>query len=957
MTDSTRTDYRTKLDFDTDKIAATMPDSYDHMKKSLSYVYLKPTWNQIATSDSGSCFTPLEYSVNAEPPVKAIPGLHTKHTCKINAGIYKANYEWNNPSFFPSSIFNNNPDGSKKIYTPGLKLTINKSGYFYGQETFFKNSKFNVVQKDLVTKFDNLTNATNKQILANGNNKEFSLEWKGFMVPDVAGLWRIGIQASNAANFWLGDSAKEAYYSSTNKLINAGSQTNVNVTQSVELTSRQEYAVRIQYGAKSGDHNFVLTIVDPNGKTRTDTEKLFCQIENSDSIGSQINSNFNTQNNIYYSLTQAPGYEQKNLFNCFISDRESNTKSEPGNYEYEIVWSTTPVTKAEDTYNASPSYYGYIFYRSFNAPQYDHQECLPPAYMTDPIPASTDPETGAQISAGVPSYCKPGTTTVIDHYQVVDGSIFVYSNGNVKQLEPFHSNGVLNLSDQGYLTTYYYGTEMEYYGPKGNPYGPRSYGWLPVNRYVAGGHDPVSNDNWAKWKVLNNITNQIDLSTGANGVGAPEDPTGIVRVLCISSNNCYKLEINRRGDLVIKRSYKGCRGAKAYDPNDGEVKYTAIEPNYNPTTLRDYYFYDVEVDKKINKVFFGQDDNDENKTLQYIEKKDPYINVNTNSAIELKDDFMKPYFGIAPSVDEMDNAVIVGSVDEAMQKCKSDPKCKYFYYFQNSKDYKYYLLKYSGDNFTPLYYYPISPGHNMLNSTLYLRNFKVTTATKDFRDPHPDITITDYTPFSQYTIKPFTSDNNKYIKENTNDDIHCATIAPMALQYLYYNGTDPNSGDPDMTKLYSTNNKRCLKKMKKDGYEGFENHGYMDSESVYNYYGTNDPKSLGLPDGIIQDQINPLNEIANDYEVKMKKVNTRFIDISNNINIITNYQGQGIRDDMSGNDFYDYNTPFTLNKPKTLVEGRIYDTKQLAAQDNAVYVLGTLTAATLIVFAIALARE
>jgi hypothetical protein len=563
---------------------------------------------------------------------------------------------------------------------------------------------------------------------------------------------------------------------------------------------------------------------------------------------------------------------------------------------------------------------------------------------------------GNQTVAAVGSFCNPGTTTVVDHYRIVDGAIFIYSNGNYKQLEPFHSSGVLNLSNDGYLTTYYYGTELYYNGPKGNPYGPMSYGWLPVNTNVAAGRDPVPNDNWAKWKQMNNITNRIDVSTGASGASAPDDPTGIVRILCISDNNCYKLEINRNGDLVIKRSYRGCRGGKAFDPKDGEVRFTAIEPNYNPTTLRDYYFYDVEVDKRINKVFFAQDDNDtaDNKTLQYIEKKDPYIDVNTNSAISLTDEFMEPYKGIAPKVDDMKNGVPVSSVRDAQQICLKDPKCKYFYFYQSSKDNKYYYLKFSEDEFTPLYYYPISPGHNMLNSELYLRKFKVTTQSKDFRDPHPDITITDYTPYSQYAVKPFSSDNNKYVKENTNDDIHCNTIAPMGLQYLYYNGTDSANADPDMTKLYNTNVKRCAQRMKT---EGFENHDYKTSGEVYTTYGTGTPKNIGLPDAIIQQQINPLNEIAQDYEVKMKKVNTRFIDISNNINLVTNYQGTGTRDDMSGNDIYDFNTPFTLNKPKTLVEGRIYDTKQLAAQDNAVYVLGTLTAATLIVFAIALARE
>jgi len=92
--------------------------------------------------------------------------------------------------------------------------------------------------------------------------------------------------------------------------------------------------------------------------------------------------------------------------------------------------------------------------------------------------------------------------------------------------------------------------------------------------------------------------------------------------------------------------------------------------------------------------------------------------------------------------------------------------------------------------------------------------------------------------------------------------------------------------------------------------------------------------------------------IGNTYVTNLKTVNTNFIDISNNI-----YTALTTRNDISGNRLYDYNTPFTMEKPKTLLDGMIYDNALLTIQENGMYVLGTITAAALIVFAISLGRE
>jgi len=119
--------------------------------------------------------------------------------------------------------------------------------------------------------------------------------------------------------------------------------------------------------------------------------------------------------------------------------------------------------------------------------------------------------------------------------------------------------------------------------------------------------------------------------------------------------------------------------------------------------------------------------------------------------------------------------------------------------------------------------------------------------------------------------------------------------------------------------------------------ESFNTHGYQDSVTG---------------NLIVSKQINPLKEMTNDYSNKLHNIDTNYVDLKTNINAVMD-----IRKNISGNEIYDYNTPFSLNKPKTVLDGLIYDNQQLSVQENAVFVLGTITAATLIVLAIVIGKE
>jgi hypothetical protein len=134
--------------------------------------------------------------------------------------------------------------------------------------------------------------------------------------------------------------------------------------------------------------------------------------------------------------------------------------------------------------------------------------------------------------------------------------------------------------------------------------------------------------------------------------------------------------------------------------------------------------------------------------------------------------------------------------------------------------------------------------------------------------------------------------------------------------------------------------------------EGFVNHDYQNSDNVYNTYGRGKPKEIGLLDAIDQQQITPMRAIGTDYSNKLNNVNTNYANLSGQIDKIN----KNIND-LSGNPLYDYNTPFDLNNKNTVVDGRISDTRELLIQQNSLFVLGTITAASLLVFGIVMARE
>lgn len=135
--------------------------------------------------------------------------------------------------------------------------------------------------------------------------------------------------------------------------------------------------------------------------------------------------------------------------------------------------------------------------------------------------------------------------------------------------------------------------------------------------------------------------------------------------------------------------------------------------------------------------------------------------------------------------------------------------------------------------------------------------------------------------------------------------------------------------------------------------EGFYDYGYTPSNSNSN---SNDTE---LKKTIIDKQIVPMTQISRDYSTKLLNVNTNYVDLDNKINTITNTNKNGLRDIMMNNAMYDFSGNVVDNEKrnKTVVDAQIEDIDSIINQTNTIYILGSITMVTLLIFSVIIGKE
>jgi hypothetical protein len=131
--------------------------------------------------------------------------------------------------------------------------------------------------------------------------------------------------------------------------------------------------------------------------------------------------------------------------------------------------------------------------------------------------------------------------------------------------------------------------------------------------------------------------------------------------------------------------------------------------------------------------------------------------------------------------------------------------------------------------------------------------------------------------------------------------------------------------------------------------EGFDSHGWKAPGVNCGTAG----KDQCYP-GILYGQIKPLQEISNDYSAKLNRINSNYLDISNNISKykdVYNVVSNDAKYDFSGDQ------DIVLDGPTDLLTEMKNDSKQLALQTNNMYIAGSILTTTLLISAIYLGRS
>ena len=116
-------------------------------------------------------------------------------------------------------------------------------------------------------------------------------------------------------------------------------------------------------------------------------------------------------------------------------------------------------------------------------------------------------------------------------------------------------------------------------------------------------------------------------------------------------------------------------------------------------------------------------------------------------------------------------------------------------------------------------------------------------------------------------------------------------------------------------------------------FENFDSHGFVKNQG--GNMNTND---------IINNQIKPTQSMYNDYLNLQTDVNKNYFDLSQNIH---NFSSNYLKTLNDANDKYDMKNN-NFNKPPSHLDGLISDNKEIIMQQNYIFILSTITIATLV---------
>jgi hypothetical protein len=346
-----------------------MANAYDQLvkyKKSIeeniannyTFVNFIPDTNTYNKKDNSQCFINSQNLISGTPlnmqPIST--NLYTPNECLLHAGLMQN--ELNSSTTTTAAV----------VSSAGLNYQVVK-GYCDNNPSYFltatgdtKNNS--VPNTGISSDFSSIQTATNNYVITNNWQYNYSVIWTGYFLPNVTGNWIFQIDSDDMSALWVADGRPTSW----NGQLGANTMDNATVSDpnlhpmvksispAIKLNAGKYYPIVIIFGQNYGQHNFILTITDPNGKIYNGgckddkgniTNLFFTQTDNAKAITPTA----------YFALQEnSPEDTANNRFKClYATNVDTVTNNALTNYsnintKTELIWAPLSMGNGS-TYN------------------------------------------------------------------------------------------------------------------------------------------------------------------------------------------------------------------------------------------------------------------------------------------------------------------------------------------------------------------------------------------------------------------------------------------------------------------------------------------------------------------------------------------------------------------------------------------------------------------------------
>ncbi len=401
-----------------------------------------------------------------------------------------------------------------------------------------------------------------------------------------------------------------------------------------------------------------------------------------------------------------------------------------------------------------------------------------------------------------------------------------------------------------------------------------------------------------------------------------------------SSDNKFKLTIDPNGNLVILYAIQGCK------PTSKNLSGEDVMSNKYNESAR--FLYALDVDEKQNKYFYSK-----NIAGDQVVEMIPASSDSKNGGVLGYDRFIN-VGNYLPDIGPNFNFSLANK-EQCEKTCKDDPTCNSYNHVEvkfNTGSFRVnyelcFTPKGSNENIiAPNSMNPIPPfAKDYLKSSLYIKDKHLDMSSNYMTTQLGVTNIDTYNGYSLYSAHDVSGGYFSTPKVIATESTSEWQDANNDLQKILWGtrGRDP----VDEVNTAQDN----------------EPEGFTFVREGLTYLNRN--CSGNTADGCIRDisnnKIAPLKEMAANYERALQQLSQNRIDLSNNI---TNYNN--LKQNLLDNDnTYKYSDAVDQTNPdkKTLLDGMNDDANEMLLQQNNVYLMGTLTTASLLILAIILSSK